>query len=182
MGFAALFYSDYFGRWKNLPKHLNRRNKGVYKKEALVMNGKVVVSVLIVVIVAVSAYYVLIAQQSRTTINPIDLNNEYKDYQVLESTGAVAYRVIGQIEEISEEELMLRTNERILKIKKPEETKYVALVPPVLIAENQLRQGELVRVTVNVSKSTNEIVALTVTVFGIYNKNGELIRISPTSS
>lgn len=135
------------------------------------MNGKIVVSVFIVVIIAIFAYYIFVLQS--TVINPIDPNDEYDDYQTLESDDTITYRVVGQIVGVNEEELTLRisqrildtTSERILKIKKPAETRYFRFNEANIVDESEIQENQLVRATITQSKSTNEIVALDVNIF-----------------
>jgi|TARA_Y100000310_G_C20591506_1_gene768296 hypothetical protein len=141
------------------------------------MHGKPIISVFIVVIIVIFAYYILVLQP-QSFVDPIDPNNEFEDYRVLENTAdqesnILSYRVIGQIEEITNDELKIRTVERVLTIKKPEATEYIAFIPAVTIDETQLQQNGYVRATVSVDKTTNEVVKLSVTVIGMINQDEE---------
>ena len=138
------------------------------------MEGKIAVSLFFIVIIAIFAYYILVIQP-KSFVNPIDPNDEYADYLKSENTDTIIYDVIGEIAEVSREELTLKTSERDLTIKIPEATTYNALIPPTQHDETDIKQNELVRATLNVSKSTNEIIALTVTVVGTF-KDGKLSR------
>ena len=130
------------------------------------MQGKTVVYVFIAVIIVIFAYYYTnLPQTPSSVINQIDQNKEYGDYQLFESTDIDSYIVIGQIEEITNDELKIRTFERVLTIKKPEATEYFAF-PTVPIDETQLQQDDDVRVRINVDKTTNEVVKLSVAVIG----------------
>lgn len=139
--------------------------------------NKSIISIFIVVIIAFSAYYIFVLRSEPAVINPIDQNNGHMDYKLLESTNTESenanidfYRVIGQIEEINNEELKIRTFERVLTIKKPKVTEYIAF-SAVPIDETQLQQNDYVRATVSVDKATNEVVKLSVTVLSVYNKD-----------
>ena len=131
------------------------------------MYGKTAVYVFFAVIIAIFAYYIFVLQP-QSFVNPIDPNNEYTDYLKSENSSTVTYTLIGQIEEISEKELILRTFNRTVAIEKPAETKYVRLTDPhTLIDESQLQKNELVRATVNMDKSADEIVSLFVVVVDV---------------
>ena len=153
------------------------------------MYGKAAVYVFIAVIIGLFAYCYTTLPQTSSITNPIDANNEYSDYKLLENTiiesksaNIVSYRVIGQIEEITNDELKIRTLERIVTIKKPEATEYVAFVPPVLVDESKLQKNDYVRATVDVDKTTNEVVKLSVIVIGEYDtQEGEFKRAIGTS-
>ena len=130
------------------------------------MYGKRVVYVFFAVIIAIFAYYIFVLQP-QSFVNPIDPNNEYTDYLKSENSSTVTYTLIGQIEEISEKELILRTFNRTVAIEKPAETKYVSLTDRTPINETQLQKNELVRATVNMDKSADEIVSLFVVVVDV---------------
>lgn len=134
-------------------------------KREFALNSKVLMPIFMVaaVIVIIFAYYYFISPQ---TTNPIDPNNEYRDYKAVESISMVSYRVIGQIEEITKDELKIRTFERIVTIKKPKAIEYIALVPSVPVDESKLQKNDHVRATVDVDKTTNEVVKLSVIVIG----------------
>ena len=128
------------------------------------MHGKPVIYIFFAVLIAIFAYYILVLQPKPFT-NPIDPNNEYTDNLKSEDGGTVIYKLVGQIEEINEKELILMTFNRTVAIEKPAETKYVSLTNPhTPIDESQLQKNEFVRVTVNMDKSSNEIVSLFVEV------------------
>jgi len=130
------------------------------------MDIKLLVSI-VVVGVFVITFFVFQQISSVSGVNPIDPNQEFADYQLSESNDITTYDIIGEIAGITDEYLMIMTGERVLTIKKPDATEYVTFVPRNLpISEDELRQKDFVRTIVNVSKSTNEIVALTVTVVG----------------
>lgn len=160
----------------------------MYEKEALMMNGKIVVSVFIIVIITTFAYYSLVLRP-QSFVNPIDPRNEYSDYKVLENTGIESkvsnepegirvttiesesanidsYIVIGQIEGINNDELKIRTGERILAIKKPEAIEYRAF-PNLPIDETRVQPNDYVRATVSVDKNTNKVLKLSVTVIPV---------------
>ena len=82
------------------------------------MYGKTAVYIFFAVLIAIFVYYILVLQPQSFT-NPIDLNNEYTDYLKSENTDTIIYNVIGEIVEVSKEELTLKTSERILTIKSP---------------------------------------------------------------
>ena len=130
------------------------------------MYGKRVVYVFFAVIIAIFAYYIFVLQP-QSFVNPIDPNNEYTDYLKSENSSTVTYTLIGQIEEISEKELILRPFNRTVAIEKPAETKYVSLTDRTPINETQLQKNELVRATVNMDKSADEIVSLFVVVVDV---------------
>ena len=139
------------------------------------MDNKLPTLVIAAIIIIIFAYYYFISPQ---TTNPIDPRNEYRDYQALQSIDIVSYRVIGQIEEITSDELKIRTLQRIATIKKPEAIEYIALVPPVPVDESKLRQNDHIRATVDVDKTTNKVVKLSVIVLLEYNtQGGEFKRI-----
>ena len=154
-------------------------------KKGYYLNDKITIPVFIVIIIAIFAYYFIILQ----TVNPIDPSNEYRDYKTVENTNIrletiniVSYRVIGQIEEITNDELKIKTFERIVTIKKPEATEYIALVPTVPVDESKLQQNDHVRATVDVDKTTNQVVKLSVIVLGQYDtQEGEFKRTIGTS-
>jgi len=134
------------------------------------MDGKKVISIFIVVIIGIFVYHKYFLQPT-AIINPIDTNEDYKDYKLLENTDIDSYVVFGQIEEINTNELKIRTSSRILTIKKPKATEYFAL-PNVPIDETQLQKDDEVSATFNVDKSTNEVVKLSITVLVIYGSEG----------
>ena len=154
------------------------------------MYGKIAVYVFIAVIIGLFAYYYTALPQTSSITNPIDANNEYSDYKLLENTiiesksaNIVSYRVIGQIEEITNDELKIRTLERIVTIKKPKATEYIAFVPPVPVDESKLWKNDYVRITIDVNKITGEIVKLSVIVIGEYDaQKGEFKRTIGTSN
>ena len=133
------------------------------------MYGKTAIYIFFAVIIALFIYYyTTLPQTPSSASNPIDPNNEYTDYLKSENANTVTYTLIGQIEEINEKELILRTFNRTAAIEKPAETKYVSLTNPhTPIDESQLQKNEFVRVTVNMDKSSNEIVSLFVEVVDV---------------
>ena len=146
-------------------------------KREFTLNSKVPMPIFMVaaVIVIIFVYYYFISPQ---TTNPIDPRNEYRDYKALESTSIVSYSIIGQIEEITNDELKIRTLQRITTIKKPEAIEYIALVPPVPVDGSKLRQNDHIRATVDVDKTTDKVVKLSVVVLLEYNtQDGEFKRI-----
>jgi len=141
------------------------------------MNSKTLISIFIVVIVVIFAYSIL--HINSTFINPIDTNNEFSDYKPSESTKnpfnkKASYIIIGQIEEITNEEIRIRTLDRILTITKPDMIEYNTLVPTIPFDETQLQQGDNVRVTIIVDKTTNEVVKLSVTFLSVINRDGKI--------
>ena len=134
----------------------------VYKKGALMMNGKIVVSVLFVVIVGIFAYYsTTLSQTSSSGANQISREAE----QAIENATEIK-AVTGTIVEIGNENLMLRTNDGILTIKKSDATKiYVTLDNGISsrIDENELQQNDQTTIVVGVGIN-NEMTALSITV------------------
>ncbi len=125
------------------------------------MNGKIVVSVLFVVIVGIFAYYsTTLSQTSSSGANQISREAE----QAIENATEIK-AVTGTIVEIGNENLMLRTNDGILTIKKSVATRYVASINNVQTAidENELKQDEQVTIIVGVD-SNNKMRALSVIV------------------
>ena len=152
-------------------------------KKRRYINDKITVPAFIVIIIVIFAYYFITLQ----TVNPIDPRNEYRDYKTVENTDTrletiniVSYRVIGQIEEITSDELKIRTFERVVTIKKPEAIGYFAF-PTVPIDESKLRKNDHVRATVDADKITGEIVKLSVDVIGYDTQGGEFKRTAGTS-
>jgi hypothetical protein len=138
-------------------------------------DNKLPTLVIAAIIIIIFAYYYFISPQ---TTNPIDPRNEYRDSKALESTSIVSYSIIGQIEEITNDELKIRTLQRITTVKKPEAIEYIALVPPVPVDESKLQQNDNIRATVDVDKTTNKVVKLSVVVLLEYNtQDGEFKRI-----
>ena len=130
------------------------------------MYGKTAIYIFFAVLIAIFAYYILVLQPKLFT-NPIDPNNEYTDYLKSEDGSTVIYKLVGQIEEINEKELVLRTFNRTIAIEKPAETKYVSLTSRTPIDESQLQKNEFVRATVSMDKSADEIASLFVEIVDI---------------
>ena len=132
------------------------------------MYGKTAIYIFFAVIIALFIYYyTTLPQTPSSASNPIDPNNEYTDYLKSENANTVTYTLIGQIEEINEKELILRTFNRTVAIEKPAETKYVSLTSRTPIDESQLQKNEFVRATVNMDKSADEIASLFVEIVDI---------------
>jgi len=132
------------------------------------MNGKIVVSVFILVVVVIFAYYIFVLRSESTFIDTIDPNYEGIDYIKSENIDTITYDVLGDIVDISKNELTLKTDERILKIKNPGAIEYTDFITNLPMDETQLQQNDYVRATINVDKSTDEIVNVSVVVIGRY--------------
>jgi hypothetical protein len=130
------------------------------------MNGRTVVSVFVVVVVVIFAYYIFVLQSEPIFISTIDPNYENIDYLKSENTDTIIYDVVGEIVEVSKEELTLKTSERILTIKKPESINYIEFFTDLPIDETQLQQNDYVRAIINVDKTTDEVVDVSVVVIG----------------
>ena len=125
------------------------------------MNGKVIISVFIVVIIAVFAYYYTTLPQTSSSVTN-EISREAQ--QAIEDTHELKI-VTGTIVEISNEDLMIRTDEGILTIKKSEATKYAVLSNDVntQMHENELQQNDEATIVVGVN-SENEMTAISVSV------------------
>lgn len=130
------------------------------------MEGKKVISIFIVVIIVIFGYYIFVLQPESTFINTIDPNYEHIDYLKSENTDTIIYDIVGEIVEVSKEELTLKTSERILTIKNPGAIEYTDFITNLPMDETQLRQNDYVRATINVDKTTDEIVNVSVVVIG----------------
>ena len=123
------------------------------------MYGKPVIYIFFVILIVIFAYYILVLWP-QSFVNPID----QKAKQALgDATGLRA--VTGTLDEISSENLIFRTDEGILTIKKSTTTKYAALSNNINteIDKNELQQNEQATVVVGVD-SKNEMNALSVDV------------------
>lgn len=90
---------------------------------------------------------------------------EFGDYLVLDSGGVVEYTVVGRFVGVVDGELLVRTSQRVVSVRKPVETRYVKISDPsVSILESELVEDELVRAQVSVDKSSSQMVDLVVTV------------------
>ena len=126
------------------------------------MNGKLVVFVFLVVIIVLFAYYYPnLPQTSSAAANQINKEAEQALGNATEIKG-----VTGTLVEIGNENLMIRTADGVLTIKKSAATKYVELVDGSLTAidERELRENDEVAVAFGVDAAANEAAALSVSV------------------
>ena len=125
------------------------------------MHGKPVIYIFIAVIIAISAYYFTLQQNSSTPI--VTIPDE--QIELLESSTKLKV-VIGTLVEVNSENLMLSTNDGILTIKKSGVTRYIVRSNEVTtpIGENELISNEQAIVVAGVDETTGEIIALSVTV------------------
>lgn len=132
------------------------------------MNSKEIIFVLIGVVIIIFGYYTFISPQgSPASEDRQPLNSTFAIEQI-KSLGNITKieAVTGTLVEMDKENLMLRTGESILTIKKSSVTEYFEHSNEIStnIRDNELKQNDEATIVVAVDGSTDEMIALSVVV------------------
>ena len=164
------------------------------------MENKLILSIVVVAIVAVVFFSssnlnplqtspdpvdsIDFIEEFKDYYNPIDLNNEFEDYEALDYGTWEEYVIIGRFAGIVGEDFLVQTRDRTVAIRKPADTTYLEFTypTPTPILEREIVQNELVRAKVAVDKASNHITELKIIIIRIANEGGDVLPSPGVSS